>query len=82
MAQADLLPYDVASPADTLHTYTNELKALLETRRTEAADRKAALATNAYGLTDDPRHPMVAPPPLEMPPLSFAKNRSFDKSMS
>ena len=43
MAQADLLPYDFASLADTLHVYTTELKALLETRRSEAAARKAEL---------------------------------------
>jgi N-acetylated-alpha-linked acidic dipeptidase len=73
MAQADLLPYDFASLADTLHVYTGELKALLETRRSEAAERKSALALNAYALTSDPRHPMVAPPALETPPyLNFA----------
>jgi N-acetylated-alpha-linked acidic dipeptidase len=73
MAQADLLPYDFASLADTLHTHTDELKALLETRRSEAADRKSALALNAYALTSDPRRPMVAQPVLEIPPyLNFA----------
>ena len=73
MAQADLLPYDFASLADTLHVYTNELKVLLETRRNEAADRKSALALNAYALTSDPRHPLIAPPALESPPyLNFA----------
>ena len=73
MAQADLLPYDFASLADTLHVYTGELKALLEARRTEAADRKTALELNAYHLTSDPKHPMVPPPALEMPPfLNFA----------
>ncbi|MGA2535607.1 MAG: transferrin receptor-like dimerization domain-containing protein [Terracidiphilus sp.] len=73
MAQADLLPYDFASLADTLRGYTGELKALLETRRTEAAERKSALALNVYQLTSDPRHPTLAPPPLENPPfLNFA----------
>ncbi len=73
MAQADLLPYDFASLADTLHVYTAELKALLEAQRTEAAARKAALESNAYGLTNDPRRPMAAPPALEIPPfLDFA----------
>jgi hypothetical protein len=73
MAQADLLPYDFASLADTLHVYTGELKALLEARRTEANERKAALEMNAYKLTSDPRRPMVAPPALEIPPfLNFA----------
>jgi len=73
MAQADLLPYDFVALADTLHVYTGEVKALLETRRAEAKDRKAALELNAFALTNDPKHPMVAPPSLETPPfLNFA----------
>jgi len=73
MAQADLLPYDFAALADTLHVYTGQLKALLEARRTEAAERKAALESNAYGLTSDPKRPLLAPQPLETPPfLNFA----------
>jgi N-acetylated-alpha-linked acidic dipeptidase len=73
MAQADLLPYDFASLADTLHVYTGELKDLLETRRSEAAERKAALELNAYKLTSDPKHPTVVPSALETPPfLNFA----------
>jgi N-acetylated-alpha-linked acidic dipeptidase len=73
MAQADLLPFDFASLAETLRVYTGELKALLEARRTEATERKAALELNAFGLASDPRHPTVAPPPLEIPPfLNFA----------
>jgi N-acetylated-alpha-linked acidic dipeptidase len=73
MAQSDLLPYDFAALADTLHTYTGELKSLLESRRSEAANRKAELALNAYALTNDPRRPTVAPPALATPPaLNFA----------
>ena len=48
MAQADLLPFDFTSLADTLHLYSGELKALLETRRTEAAERKTELDLNIY----------------------------------
>jgi len=73
MAQADLLPFDFAALADTLHVYSGELKALLEARRSEANERKADLEMNVYKLTSDPRHPMVAPPALEIPPfLNFA----------
>ena len=73
MAQSDLLPYDFAALADTLHTYSGEVKALLETRRSEAQERKAALDLNAYVLTNDPKHLMVAPPALDPPPyLNFA----------
>ncbi|AXC12899.1 Glutamate carboxypeptidase II [Acidisarcina polymorpha] len=73
MAESDLLPYDFAALADTLHVYATEVKALLETLRTEAKERQAALSLNAYVLTNDPKHPMVAPPSLETPPfLNFA----------
>jgi len=73
MAQADVLPFDFAALADTVHVYADELKALVEARRTEAAERKAALEANAYALTNDPKRPQVAPPALETPPyLNFA----------
>ncbi len=73
MAQADILPYDFAALADTLHLYTTEVKALLETKRSEAKERSAALEMKAYSLTDDPKRPMVAPPALATPPfLNFA----------
>jgi N-acetylated-alpha-linked acidic dipeptidase len=69
MAQADLLPYDFAALADTLHVYTGQVKTLFETRRTEAKERRAALDAHAYTLTDDPKRPMVAPPALAEPPF-------------
>lgn len=72
-AQADLLPYDFASLADTLHVYEGELKDLLEKRRREAAERKAELDLHAFALTSDPRRPLLPPPALETPPyLNFA----------
>jgi N-acetylated-alpha-linked acidic dipeptidase len=73
MAQADVLPYDFAALADTLHVYAAEVKALLDARRAEAKERQAALDLNAYAVTDDPKRPMVAPPALAAPPfLNFA----------
>jgi N-acetylated-alpha-linked acidic dipeptidase len=72
-AQADVLPYDFTALADTLHVYDNEVKALFETRRTEAKERKAALELNAYALTSDPKHPTIAPAAWKTPPfLNFA----------
>jgi N-acetylated-alpha-linked acidic dipeptidase len=68
VAQSDLLPFDFADLADTLHLYTGQVKTLLETRRAEAKERTAALAANAYMLTNDPKRPMVAPPALTEPP--------------
>ncbi|MGO8718698.1 MAG: M28 family peptidase, partial [Acidobacteriaceae bacterium] len=73
MAQANLLPYDFAALADTLHVYTREVKELLAARQAQAKERAAALDMHAYTLTSDPRNPMVGPPALAMPPfLDFA----------
>jgi len=73
MAQADVLPYDFAALADTLHIYDREVKDLLAARQKEAKERATALQMNAYALTSDPRNPMVAAPALTMPPfLNFA----------
>lgn len=73
MADADILPYDFAALADTLHVYSREVKSLLRARRTEATEQKAALALNAYALTSDPKHPTAASAPLTLPPfLDFA----------
>lgn len=73
MAQADILPYDFTALASTLHVYADEVKALLATQQTEAKEREVAQHLNAYALTSDPEHPMVAPPVLAMPPyLNFA----------
>jgi N-acetylated-alpha-linked acidic dipeptidase len=73
LAQADLLPYDFAALADTLHLYTGEVKTLLEGRRTQAAERQVALDAGAYALASDPRRPLLAPPALAVPPyLNFA----------
>ncbi len=63
MADADLLPYNFAALADTLHLYTRQVKALLEVRQKEAKQRRAALDLKAYALTSDPKQPMVAPEP-------------------
>ena len=73
MADSDLLPYDFAGLADTVRKYTTEVKTLFKTRREEAEARKKNLDDDVYKLADDPRNPMVAPPPVQIPPyLNFA----------
>jgi len=80
MADADVLPYDFAALADTLHMYTHEVKALLKTQQTEAKDRKTALDLDAYALTSDPKQPMVAPTVPDTPPsLDFS---SLDNALT
>ena len=53
--------------------FSDEAKALLDTRRKEAEDIKHNLADGVYEAANDPRNPTVAPPAREIPPyLNFA----------
>ena len=73
LADADLLPYDFAPLSDTVHQYSDELKALLKTRQDEARERQSNIESDAYRLTSDPKRPTLAPPAVELPPyLNFA----------
>ena len=73
LADAELLPYDFAPLSDTVHKYSDELKALLKSRQDEAQERQLNMENDAYRITSDPKRPTVAPPAVEIPPyLNFA----------
>jgi N-acetylated-alpha-linked acidic dipeptidase len=73
LADADILPYDFSPLSDTVHQYSDEVKALLKAQQDEALERQSDLDSNVYRITSDPKHPTVAPPPLDTPPyLNFA----------
>jgi N-acetylated-alpha-linked acidic dipeptidase len=73
LADADLLPYDFAPLSDTVHRYSDELKALLKARQDEAQQRQFNTENHAYQITSDPKRPTLPPPPVEVPPyLNFA----------
>jgi N-acetylated-alpha-linked acidic dipeptidase len=72
-ADADLLPYDFADFADTIHKYNDELKTLLKNKQEQVHDRNQDIDDGVYSATSDPRRPTVAPPREEVPPfLNFA----------
>jgi N-acetylated-alpha-linked acidic dipeptidase len=72
-ADADVLPYDFADFADTIHKYSDELKTMLKNKQDEIRDRNQALDEGFYSAASDPRRPTVAPPREEAPPfLNFA----------
>ena len=72
-ADADVLPYDFADFADTMHRYATELKKLLADKQEEIRDRNEAIDQHLYDAASDPRHPLLAPPKQEVPPfLNFA----------
>ena len=73
LADSDLLPFEFTDFADTIHLYLKQLKKLADTSRDEAIERNKNLDDGLYAATNDPRHPTVAPPRLDVPPhLNFA----------
>jgi N-acetylated-alpha-linked acidic dipeptidase len=72
-ADADVLPYDFANFADTMHRYVTEVKKLLSDKQEEIHDRNAAIDEHLYEAASDPRHPLLPPPKQAVPPfLNFA----------
>ena len=68
-ADADVLPYEFNGFSETVHNYQAELKKLLADRQDEAKQRNKALDEKLYDAVSDPRHPMLPPPRLEVPPF-------------
>jgi N-acetylated-alpha-linked acidic dipeptidase len=72
-ADADVLPYDFADFADTIHKYNDELKKLLKDKQEQVHDRNQDIDDGIYSAVSDPRRPTVTPPKDEVPPfLNFA----------
>jgi N-acetylated-alpha-linked acidic dipeptidase len=73
LADADLLPYNFNSLADTIHRYLEELQKLWQTKQDEAIERNKEIEERLFTAIADPKKTSVPPPPLEMPPhLNFA----------
>jgi N-acetylated-alpha-linked acidic dipeptidase len=66
MADADVLPLEFASFADTIGAYAQELRHAVDERRKKAAELAKLLEQNDFGLATDPTRP-VAPPAREAP---------------
>jgi N-acetylated-alpha-linked acidic dipeptidase len=82
MADADILPYEFEGLSTTVNQYLDDVKALLETRRKEAEEIRQNLSEGAYQIANDPRAPLVAPAPREIPPyLNFAPLDNAAKSL-
>jgi N-acetylated-alpha-linked acidic dipeptidase len=69
LANADLLPFEFTNLADTIHLYQKQLKKLADDERGEMIERDKEIDEGLFSATDDPRHPMVAPPRVDLPPL-------------
>jgi N-acetylated-alpha-linked acidic dipeptidase len=73
LADAELLPFEFEGFADTMRAYLKDLKALLERKQEEIAERNRQIEEGVFEATLDPRRPTVAPRREDVPPhLNFA----------
>jgi N-acetylated-alpha-linked acidic dipeptidase len=73
LGDADLLPFDFADFADTLHTYSEQLKKLLQNKQEAVRERNLEIEEGVFTAIIDPKEAYV-PPAWEDPPpyLNFA----------
>ncbi len=73
LADAERLPFDFTSLADTVTTYVKDLQDLLRRTQEEARDRAKNLDEGVYAAMNDPRRPQRPPARDPIPPaLNFA----------
>jgi N-acetylated-alpha-linked acidic dipeptidase len=62
-----------SSDLETIHHYVDELKRLLKSMQDQTTERNLEIAEGVFSATDDPKHPLIAPPTEGVPPyLNFA----------
>ena len=73
LANADVLPMEFKTFADTMKTYLDELTKLADRMRRETDERNRLIREHAYEIAADPMKPFVAPKSEEpVPYLNFA----------
>ncbi len=73
LAGADLLPFDFTDFADTIHTYSEQLKKLLKDKQESVRERNKEIEEGVFTATLDPQKPLVPPAREDPPPyLNFA----------
>jgi N-acetylated-alpha-linked acidic dipeptidase len=73
MADADIIPYQFADFAETVHTYVGEVKKLADTMRAQTKERNTEIADGVYQALTDPKKKSVPPAVEVVPPyLNFA----------
>lgn len=83
VANADLLPAEFGALSATAKRYLGEVTALRETTAKEIDELNKRLAENAFGITNDPRHPLQAPTAQSPAPyLNFAPIQNATDSLA
>lgn len=81
LANADVLPFETSTLAETVARYLSDVKKLADTMRGESEEKNRQLRDRAMELAADPLKPFVAPkeddavPHLELAPLENAVAR-------
>jgi N-acetylated-alpha-linked acidic dipeptidase len=73
LADADLLPFEFTSLAETVQTYVADVQSLLKRRQDEVKERNRNIEEGIFAALADPRRPVQAPkiePPV--PAINFA----------
>jgi N-acetylated-alpha-linked acidic dipeptidase len=83
VANADLLPAEFGALSATAKRYLGEVTTLRETTAKEIEELNKRLAENAFGITNDPRHPLTAPASQSPAPyLNFAPIQNATDSLA
>jgi N-acetylated-alpha-linked acidic dipeptidase len=73
MADADVIPFQYADFADTIHTYVGEVKKLADGMRAQIKERNTEIGDGVYTALEDPKKKSVTPAVEAVPPyLNFA----------
>jgi N-acetylated-alpha-linked acidic dipeptidase len=73
MADADVIPFQYADFADTIHTYVGEVKKLADGMRAQIKERNTEITDGVYAALEDPKKKSVTPTAEAVPPyLNFA----------
>src|SRR5213079_607564 len=73
LADADVLPFEVTSFADTVTRYLDELTKLADSKRREIEERNRMVRDHVFEIAADPTKPFVSPKEEATPPfLNFA----------
>ena len=73
LSGSELLPFDFSDFADTIHTYSDQLKKLLKDKQEAVRERNKELEEGVFTATNDPKEPLVPPAKEDTPPyLNFA----------
>jgi N-acetylated-alpha-linked acidic dipeptidase len=80
LADADVVPIEFTSLAETLQKYGHELKELLNRKQDDIRERNRQIADGVFAAMRDPKHPMPSPQAEAVPPaINFAP---FDNATS